>query len=87
MAEGKKSVNLSETVLKLAYTVDEAMALTGIGEETIRAAVKSGNLRAKGIGRGRNYLILPDDLKAWIDGLPDAKAGPNVVMALRARAR
>lgn len=50
----------------------------GVKERTIRDAIRAGKLRAKrsarnakGDGVGK-YLIAPEDLKAWFEGLPDA---------------
>lgn len=69
--ESKSRVNVAEAAQKLALTVVEAAALTSIGEETIRRALRTGELRSRMIGR--DYHILPDDLKAWLDSLPDAQ--------------
>lgn len=55
---------------KLAYSAREAAEATGIGIDTIKRAVRSGDLPAK-FPRidGREvakYVILADDLEAWI---------------------
>ena len=49
---------------------EEASALTGIGLTSIREAISSGDLRAK--KHGRRTIILPDDLRGWLNMLPDA---------------
>jgi hypothetical protein len=45
--------------------------LTGIGLTSIREAISSGDLKAK--KHGRRTIILPDDLRAWLKTLPDAR--------------
>jgi excisionase family DNA binding protein len=55
-------------IFKIAYTVATAQEATGLGRGAIYDAVSSGKLPAK--KRGTSTLILADDLKAWIAGLP-----------------
>ena len=50
---------------KLAYSIKEIRALTGLSNATIYAQIKDGRLRAAKSG-GRT-LILAQDLQAWID--------------------
>jgi excisionase family DNA binding protein len=61
----KGKVLLSE---RLSVSAEEASALTGIGLTSIRAAISSGELKAK--KHGRRTIILPDDLKVWLKTLP-----------------
>ena len=55
--------------MKLALTLAEASASSGIPLETLRSFVKRGELAAVIYGRGRlrrRYLVLPADLEAWL---------------------
>lgn len=63
---------------RLAYTREEAAHLCGVSLDTIKRAIGSGRLRAKrsavnekGDPAGR-YLITPQAIQDWIDGLEDA---------------
>lgn len=51
---------------KLAYSIKEIRALTGLSNATVYAAIKKGLLRANKAG-GRT-LILKQDLQTWMDG-------------------
>ena len=50
---------------KLAYSIKEVRALTGLSNATIYAAIKKGRLRSNKAG-GRT-LILTQELQAWMD--------------------
>ena len=52
----------------LAYTIAEACTVTRIGKTALYEAINSGELRA--VKRGRRTLVLPADLKEWIEKLP-----------------
>jgi excisionase family DNA binding protein len=63
-------ISLAEKIsLKMALTIRDACELSSVGRSNIYLAVASGELRAK--KRGTSTLILPDDLRAWIENLPD----------------
>lgn len=67
---------------QIAYSTDDAAAVTGITKDAIRAAIATGKLRAKRqpladgspnpSPRGGKFVIQRADLVAWIDGFPDA---------------
>jgi excisionase family DNA binding protein len=61
-----KKVELTE---KMALSVAESAEVSGTCKSAIYLAVAAGELRAK--KRGTSTLILPDDLRAWIENLPD----------------
>ncbi len=52
----------------LAYTIAEACTATRTGKTALYEAIKTGELRA--VKRGRRTLVLPDDLREWIEKLP-----------------
>lgn len=53
---------------RLALSPADAAAITGIGLSSIKNATYSGALVARKLGK--NTIILPDDLKAWLAALP-----------------
>jgi excisionase family DNA binding protein len=53
---------------KLALSVAEVSELTGVCRSQIYLAVSAGSLLAR--KRGTSTLILADDLKSWLAGLP-----------------
>ena len=52
----------------LAYSIAEACTVTRTGKTALYQAIKTGELRA--VKRGRRTLVLPADLKEWIEKLP-----------------
>ena len=53
---------------KLAYTIDEAAALTNHGRSFLYRMIREGKLRAR--KSGAKTLILPADLEAFVTALP-----------------
>jgi excisionase family DNA binding protein len=55
---------------KLAYSIPETVAATGIGRSTIYKHIKAGTLRATRIG-GRT-VILAEHLTAWLNSFAES---------------
>lgn len=60
-----------------AYSITEAAEVAGVSPDTIKRAIHATvptperpSLRAKKLGA--KYLVLADDLRAWLQSLPDA---------------
>lgn len=62
---------------RMSLSPADARALTGIGLSSIKNATYSGALIARKLGK--NTIILPEDLKAWLQTLPliDKNADSN----------
>jgi len=52
----------------LARSIEDTAARVGCGRTTIYAAIKSGSLMARKIGR--RTVILDEDLRRWLTALP-----------------
>ena len=66
---------------RLSYTLKEAERATGITRDMLLRAIHTTDplgsppyLPARKIGR--RYVILADELRAWLDNLPDAASNP-----------
>ena len=75
---------------QLALTIAEACAAANVGKTVLYEAIANGTLIAR--KRGRRTLVLPADLRNWIEQLPAVEtkisntAGAIAASALRARA-
>ena len=57
--------------MEFAVPIVEAARRAGVGRSSIYEAVNRGELRLK--KNGRRSLILVDDLRAWVNSLPNAE--------------
>lgn len=57
-------------IVKLAYTIDEASKMSGIGRTSLYAEIRSGRLAARKMGR--RTVIAHSDLVAFVAQLPNA---------------
>lgn len=62
---------MSERTRKLAHSIREVTALTGVGRSFIYEEIKEGRLRVR--KAGRRSLIFEADLQAWLAKLPLAR--------------
>ncbi len=71
----KASIMTDNTTIpadRLAVGIMDAARLAGVGRSTIYQSIKEGGLKAR--KAGRRTLILKDDLQAWLNSFPPAKA-------------
>jgi excisionase family DNA binding protein len=59
-------------MVPLVHTIPEACSGAKIGRTALYEAIRSGALRA--VKRGRRTLIFDDDLRRWLQSLPEIKA-------------
>jgi excisionase family DNA binding protein len=55
---------------RAAHSIAETCALTGLGRDTVYAAIRDGHLVARKLGR--RTLVTDDDLRQFLAGLPRA---------------
>lgn len=66
---------------RLTYTVHEAATLVGYADETLRRAIRSGELKAAGGGKGDPYRISGVELERWwreVKGGGDLFPSPHI---------
>ena len=56
---------------KLAYSIPEVVAATGLGRTSVYSEMDSGRLASVKVGKRR--LITVEALKAWLAALPQAE--------------
>ena len=56
---------------KIAFTKTEAADAVGLSTKTLDRAIKAGELGVRYVGT--KALIPADELKAWLDALPDQR--------------
>ena len=57
---------------KAAYSVEEFLVTTSIGRSRFYAAVKAGKIKVHKFGN--RTIILAEDLKAFLQSLPEGRA-------------
>ena len=58
---------------RVAYSIAEVMALSGLGRDTLYKAIHAGRLPARKLGR--RTVVLASDLQAFLEALPVMGAG------------
>jgi excisionase family DNA binding protein len=53
---------------RVAYSVAETMALSGLGRDTVYKAIHAGRLPARKLGR--RTIVLASDLQRFLEALP-----------------
>lgn len=70
--EARRAVAAAGVGARLAFRVEDFVALSGIGRTTIYAEIKAGRLKAK--KAGRRTIILADDGREYLARLPELQA-------------
>jgi len=77
-ADWDKVAHANERVIQLAYSVKDAVKITGMSRSRLYEELKAGNLVAKKIGR--RTLIPHESIEAWLENLdnyPTAAGKPD----------
>jgi excisionase family DNA binding protein len=71
-ANAGESANMEKTMqTQLAMTVAEACAAARVGRTVLYELIRDGKLPARKCGR--RTVVLVDDLRRWIEGLPSVQ--------------
>ena len=70
--EARRAVAAAGFAPRLAYRVEEFVAVSGIGRTTLYAEIKAGRLKARKIGK--RTLITAEAARAFLDSLPEREA-------------
>lgn len=54
----------------LAYTIKRACEVADVGRTKLYEEIAAGRIKTRKLGR--RVLILSDDLRAWLESLPEA---------------
>jgi len=65
------------TTGRLAYSISEICALTGLGRDAVYTAIRDGCLAARKVGK--RTLVLDSDLHEFLAGLPRAGGREQVM--------
>ena len=65
---------MQNSTRKIAYSVDDIVALVGIGRSLLFEELAAGRLAARKVGR--RTIVLDADLSVWLERLPE-KAGDS----------
>jgi hypothetical protein len=57
---------------RIAHSIEDVQRLSSIGRTNIFLAIKTGRLRARKFGR--RTVVLDEDLRAFLAGLPEANS-------------
>lgn len=74
-ASAKRTESTTERSAKLAYSVKEALELVGLSRTSLYAAIGAKELRA--VKHHKKTLILAEDLRAWLEKLPEMTSLPR----------
>jgi hypothetical protein len=70
--ESEKSKSLLH---RAAHSIPEVCAATGLGRDSVYAAIRTGKLIARKYGR--RTVVLDDDMRAFLEALPKMGAGAS----------
>jgi excisionase family DNA binding protein len=68
-------MNIADEFQREGLSVAEACAIAGIGRTKLYEAIAEGSLRARKYGK--RCIILRDDLRTFLTGLPIVVGGPK----------